>query len=163
MEQQTNIIRADDKSIREMLDKTKYIVDFFQREYRWERKHIEQLIDDLTTKFLANYDDSHERKEVQNYERYYLGPIVLSVKRDGRSIIDGQQRLASITLLLIYLNALQKDKKDTVPVNELIFSERFFVNVAFLNSSRYFILFIPNLPFLLKRLMFLPHLFHLFC
>ena len=28
MEQQTNIIRADDKSIREMLDKTKYIVDF---------------------------------------------------------------------------------------------------------------------------------------
>jgi len=127
MEQQTNIIRADDKSIREMLDKTKYIVDFFQREYRWERKHIEQLIDDLTTKFLANYDDSHERKEVQNYERYYLGPIVLSVKRDGRSIIDGQQRLASITLLLIYLNALQKDKKDTVPVNELIFSERFSV------------------------------------
>jgi len=40
MEQQTNIIRADDKSIREMLDKTKYIVDFFQREYRWEREQV---------------------------------------------------------------------------------------------------------------------------
>jgi uncharacterized protein with ParB-like and HNH nuclease domain len=76
---------------------------------------------------LANYNNSHERKEVQNYERYYLGPIVLSVKRDGSSIIDGQQRLASITLLLIYLNTLQKDKKDTVPVNDLIFSERYSV------------------------------------
>ncbi len=42
------------KTVREVLDKVKYIVDFFQREYRWEKKQIEQLIDDLTTKFLKN-------------------------------------------------------------------------------------------------------------
>jgi len=127
MDQQTKIIDASDKSVRQVLDKVKYIVDFFQREYRWQRKHIEQLIDDLTTKFFANYDASHERKEVQNYERYYLGPIVLSIKKDGHSIIDGQQRLASITLLLIYLNNLQEDRKDTVSVKDLIFSEKYSV------------------------------------
>ena len=125
MEPQTKIIRADDKNIRAMLDKTKYIVDFFQREYRWERKHIEQLIDDLTIKFLANYDKAHGRSEVQNYERYYLGPVVLSEGDGSRSIIDGQQRLTSITLLLIYLNNLQKDKEDKVAIQDLIFSEKY--------------------------------------
>ncbi len=125
MEKQTKIIRADDKSVREMLDKTKYIVDFFQREYRWERKHLEQLVDDLTVKFFANYEDSHARTEVQNYERYYLGPVVLSSKENGLSIIDGQQRLTSITLFLIYLNNLQKEKANQVPIQDLIFSEKF--------------------------------------
>lgn len=127
MEQQAKIIDASAKSVRQVLDKVKYIVDFFQREYRWQRKHIEQLIDDLTTKFFANYDPSHERREVQDYERYYLGPMVLSIKRDGRSIVDGQQRLTSITLLLIYLNTLQKNRKDTVSVKDLIFSEKYSV------------------------------------
>lgn len=128
MDHQTKIIDAHDKNIRLVLDKVKYTVDFFQREYRWQRKHIEQLIDDLTTKFSNNYKLFHEREEVQNYERYYLGPIVLSIKKDGLSIIDGQQRLASVTLLLIYLNNLQKDKKeDKVSVDNLIFSEKYSV------------------------------------
>jgi uncharacterized protein with ParB-like and HNH nuclease domain len=118
-------IHADDKTVRDVLDKVKYIVDFFQREYRWERKQIEQLIDDLTTKFLANYDDTHERKEVKNYDRYYLGPIVLSDKKEGLSIIDGQQRLTSVTLLLIYLNNLQAGRKDVVALKDLIFSEKY--------------------------------------
>lgn len=118
-------IHADDKTVRDVLDKVKYIVDFFQREYRWERKQIEQLIDDLTTKFLANYEESHERKEVKNYDRYYLGPIVLSDKKEGLSIIDGQQRLTSITLLLVYLNNLQNERKDVVALKDLIFSEKY--------------------------------------
>ncbi len=65
-------IDANGKTLRDILDKVKYTVDFFQREYRWEKKQIEQLIDDLTSKFLSNYKESHERKEVNVYEKYYL-------------------------------------------------------------------------------------------
>ncbi len=47
-------------------------------------------------------------------------------KKDGQSfIIDGQQRLTSITLLLIYLNNLQSDYEEFVDVSPLIFSEKF--------------------------------------
>ena len=42
-----------------------------------------------------------------------------------KSIIDGQQRITSITLFLIYLNHLQKDKAQKVSISELIFSEKF--------------------------------------
>lgn len=120
-----NEIRAEDKSVRQVLDNVKYVVDFFQRDYRWEKKHIEQLIIDLTNKFTENYDETDTREEVEKYERYFLGPIVLSKKDEGMSIIDGQQRLTSITLLLIYLNNLQKDRADRQDFNNLIFSEKY--------------------------------------
>lgn len=118
-------VKADAKTVREILDKNKYEIDVFQREYAWERKQIEQLIADLESKFLADYDESDERKNVQNYSKYYLGSIIISLKDNKKSIIDGQQRLTSITLLLIYLNNLQKRQTDTVQINELIFSEKY--------------------------------------
>ncbi len=118
-------IKAMDKTVKDILNNVKYTVDFFQREYRWQRKHIEQLIEDLTNSFLSDYDKGHDRREVQNYERYFLGPFVLSQKKDGKSIIDGQQRLTSLTLLLIYLNNLQKGREEKVSISDLIFSEKF--------------------------------------
>jgi len=118
-------IDADDKTLVEILKAQKFSIDYFQREYRWERKHIEQLIDDLETAFLNNYDPDHEREEVENYNSYYMGPLVMSNKEGKLSIIDGQQRLTSLTLLLVYLNHLQKDLSDKEAVDDLIFSEKF--------------------------------------
>jgi len=118
-------IDAEDKSVSEILDKKKYTIDFFQREFRWERKHVEQLIADFETAFLQDYDEEDEREEVQNYSRYYLGPIVLSKKEGELSIIDGQQRLTTLTLLLIYLNNLQEGRKETVDIKNLIYSEKY--------------------------------------
>ena len=121
----TEQIKADAKTVRELLDKVKYKIDFFQREYKWQFKQIEQLIEDLTERFTSKYDNSHGRKDVQNYPKYFMGPIILSVNGNGRSIIDGQQRLTSITLLLIYLNNLQRDRPDKVEIKDLIFSEKY--------------------------------------
>jgi len=121
----TEQIKADAKTVRELLDKVKYKIDFFQREYKWQLKQIDQLIEDLTERFSSKYDDSHERKVVRNYPKYFMGPIILSLNDNGRSIIDGQQRLTSITLLLIYLNNLQKGRTDKVEINDLIFSEKY--------------------------------------
>lgn len=118
-------VKADAKTVREILDKNKYEIDVFQREYAWERKQIEQLLADLEFKFLSDYDESDERKNVQNYSKYYLGSIIISLKDNKRSIIDGQQRLTSITLLLIYLNNLQKSQDVKVQINDLIFSEKY--------------------------------------
>lgn len=118
-------IDADDKTLVEILDQQKFTIDYFQREYRWERKHIEQLIDDLETAFTNNYDPKHKRSEVENYNSYYMGPLVMSSKDGKLSIIDGQQRLTSITLLLIYLNHLQEEKPVKETVEGMIFSEKF--------------------------------------
>jgi uncharacterized protein with ParB-like and HNH nuclease domain len=122
----SNKIEAGDKSIRELLKDQKYFIDYFQREYRWEQRHIVQLIEDLSQAFLNSYTMGDERKSVSGYRNYYLGPIVLSSDIDGRhSIVDGQQRLTSITLLLIYLNHRQKNLAEKTNITDLIYSERY--------------------------------------
>ena len=125
MSKLSNKIEAHDRSISEVLDDKKYTVDYFQREFKWEERHIEQLVSDLTTSFLNEYRHEHKRKDIENYNSYYLGPFVVSVKDGQRSIIDGQQRLTSLTLLLIYLNNLQKELDLTEKLESLIFSEKY--------------------------------------
>lgn len=51
--------------------------------------------------------------------------MVLSHKRGERYVVDGQQRLTTLTLLLIYLHNLQQGHSDQVDVRDLIYSERF--------------------------------------
>lgn len=117
------IINADDKTIKQVLDQ-KFNIDFFQREYNWQKKHVEQLLVDLEGKFKSFYDKSHERRDVANYGRYYLGPIILSEKTGIKSIIDGQQRLTSLNLLLIYLRHLLKESDEDLAgeIARLIYS-----------------------------------------
>ena len=82
----------------------KFSVDFYQREYVWQKKHMEDLIRDLSTEFLKNWKEDHALAKVSEYDPYYMGEIVLSTRSGQRSsIIDGQQRITTLTLLLIYL------------------------------------------------------------
>lgn len=119
------IINADDKTIKQVLSQ-KFNIDFFQREYNWQRKHVEQLLVDLEGKFKSFYSKSHERRDVANYGRYYLGPIILSEKNGIKSIIDGQQRLTSLNLLLIFLRHLVKNNADmAAKIAPLIYSESY--------------------------------------
>jgi uncharacterized protein with ParB-like and HNH nuclease domain len=120
-----NKIDAQSKSVSDLLSNKKYAIDYYQREYKWETKQITELLEDLEAKFLDNYEEGHSRIEVERYRHYFLGSIIVS-NRDGKKfIIDGQQRLTSLTLLLIYLDNLQRDRPEQVPVSNLIFSEKY--------------------------------------
>ncbi|GHV14274.1 hypothetical protein FACS189491_10390 [Spirochaetia bacterium] len=120
-----NRIEAKDITIKLLLSDKKFFIDYFQREYRWENKHITKLIEDLTTSFMKCYDPSHGRKEVANYQNYYLGPVVFNENEGKMSIIDGQQRITSITLLLIYLKHLQEGNSAKVNIDDLIYSDNY--------------------------------------
>lgn len=118
-------IQAKTRSVRELLSDTKYGIDYYQREYKWQTKQIVELVSDLTSAFLEEYQPQHERKEVASYGHYFLGSIVISQPDEKKQIVDGQQRLTSLTLLLIYLHNIQKDRTDTVSVEKMIFSEEY--------------------------------------
>jgi len=120
-----NKILGKAKTVRELLKGVKYSIDYYQREYRWGTKQILELLNDLTNKFLEQYDPKHSRKEVEKYPHYFLGSIIISSKDAGKFIVDGQQRLSSRTLRLIMLRNLQDDRADKVNIDELIYSERF--------------------------------------
>src|SRR5205823_10278955 len=91
------------KTVRELLAGRKYSIDYYQREYKWQTKQVGELIDDLANKFLESYEPGHERSAVAEYGHYFVGSIIVSDKDGQKFIIDGQQRLTTLTLLLIYV------------------------------------------------------------
>ena len=129
-------IRGDAKTVRQLLSGAKYGIDYYQREYKWEKKQVQELINDLVDKFLDDYDPNHERSQVGKYGHYFLGSIIISDKEGQKFLIDGQQRLTTLTLLLIFLHHAQADREDKVQISELIFSEKY--------SSRSFNLDVPG-------------------
>lgn len=118
-------ILGEAKTVRELLKGVKYSIDYYQREYKWQEKQVRELVDDLTGKFLEGYDPAHVRNKVAGYPHYFLGSIIVSKKDSTRYVVDGQQRLTSLTLLLILLRTLQRGRSDQVNVDELIVSEKY--------------------------------------
>ena len=91
------------RNIQQLLQTQSFSIDEYQREYKWDKKNIIELLTDLQDKFLNCYQAHHETNAVSDYEDYFLGSIIVS-KRNGKNfLVDGQQRVTSITLLLIYL------------------------------------------------------------
>ncbi|MDB4794679.1 DUF262 domain-containing HNH endonuclease family protein [bacterium] len=115
-------IRGTAKNIRALLGGAKFAIDYYQREYRWEKKQVNELIDDLSDKFLESHEAGNERSAVENYGHYFLGPIIISDKEGKRFIVDGQQRLTSITLLLIFIHQQLKDEDQKGQISDLIFA-----------------------------------------
>jgi uncharacterized protein with ParB-like and HNH nuclease domain len=113
------------KTIRGLLSDQRYSIDYYQREYRWQRKQLQELISDLTEQFLSSYSPEDERRAVQGYEHYFLGSVILSKRDNEVYIVDGQQRLTTLTLLLIYLHNLQGNRTDRVKLEDMIFAEKY--------------------------------------
>lgn len=88
------------RTIAQLLEKRSFSIDEYQREYKWEQKQIEELINDLRQKFVGSYRPEDATTEISKYTDYFLGPIIVTEKN---ALVDGQQRITSLTLLLIYL------------------------------------------------------------
>ena len=91
----------------------------FQRRFAWDRGDIEDLWEDITLAFVGESDE------------YFLGPLVLEGDRPRhkRPIIDGQQRLATITMILaairnrlaeLHSNGVEWAIKSAMKLHELI-------------------------------------------
>ena len=117
-------IEGSPKNLKQLLQNTKYSIHYYQREYMWQRKHIEELIDDLTSEFSEYYRPGDSRPAVADYGAYFMGSIVLAGRENA--IIDGQQRFTSLTLLLMYLNnRLKAIGQSYNMIETMIFSESF--------------------------------------
>lgn len=118
-------IDAKARNVRELLGGKKYTIDYFQREYRWRTKEIRELITDLTGRFLQSWKEDQSRADVAKYPSYFLGPIIVSGESGGTSVIDGQQRLTSLSILLIWLLHGLTEEEDRKQIADLIFTRQF--------------------------------------
>ena len=113
------------RSVRELLAGRKYSIDYYQREYKWQKKQVADLLDDLAAKFLESHDEGNDRSAVADYSHYFLGSIIICDKDGQKFIIDGQQRLTTLTLLLIFVQHQLEDDEQKGQIADLIFSQKY--------------------------------------
>src|SRR4051794_28950612 len=66
------------RSVQQLLQSQSFSIDEYQREYKWEKENVDELITDLQEKFLSCYQPGHEPAKVASYEDYFLGSIIVS-------------------------------------------------------------------------------------
>ena len=90
------------KSLEEIFQ-SKYIVPLYQRNYAWEEEEISQLLQDL----YENFKRSKSNSELN----YFIGSLVVLKRKDGFfEVIDGQQRLTTLSILLKILDLVKESK-----------------------------------------------------
>jgi uncharacterized protein with ParB-like and HNH nuclease domain len=82
-----------------------YFIDFYQRDYKWRKEHIQKLLEDLFYRFNLDYKSDYDVTEqaISEYDWYYMNTYVTNIYNGHTFIVDGQQRFTSLTLILIKL------------------------------------------------------------
>lgn len=104
-----------------------FVIPVYQRNYDWGKYHCKQLFDDLID--VAKMNRTH-----------FLGSIVSIYHDDGEDreylIIDGQQRLTTISLLLLALYKIIDEKKLNTEINKEQIRDEYLVNKYSKNDKK---------------------------
>lgn len=119
------LINGTARTVSELFANRKYGLDYYQREYTWTEANVTELLSDLSAAFQHDYDPDDERHQVAAYRPYFLGPLVTSTVGGIRFLVDGQQRLTTLTLLLIHLDHLLAGVDGAGQIGPLIHSSKF--------------------------------------
>lgn len=121
-------VKAKEYYIKDFLsNKFLFEIPNYQRQYCWNKENINQLIDDIIDAIENNRDDYGDNFDL--YEPYFIGSIILCTKnsRDDGSglydVIDGQQRLTSITMLVAVIRDLIENKEYKNVLSSLIYQK----------------------------------------
>jgi hypothetical protein len=99
-----------------------FTVEYYQREYAWQKIQLEELVNDLARSFLATYQPDHPRSQVAGYPPYFLGPIITYTSAGISYLVDGQQRVTTLALLLMFLRSKSTDEEQRVSLSGLVYS-----------------------------------------
>lgn len=110
------IFKPENKSIKQIFGDTDafYQMPIYQRPYSWDKERIEQLWYDILEAFKNNITDNSIDPN------YFLGSIVVVKKSDNYEVVDGQQRLTTLTILFCTLRDLDlKIKQGNIVSNSI--------------------------------------------
>lgn len=105
-------VTTDRRSVQQCLEQ-RYALPTYQRDYKWETKHLRELLEDIQDVFFGEFDEKHARTEVSNYEKYFLGTIITIPADEGRrAIVDGQQRITTLALITAFFERLSAKRPE---------------------------------------------------
>ena len=133
-------IAPDKQNIDRVFSNTTYYIDFYQRQYKWNDAPVRRLLEDVFYKFNEEYNkfkdsDIPLNQLISKYSWYYLNTYVTNIVDGKLFVVDGQQRLTTITPILIklyHLSSKYNSKLSGWLKNKIIgqsgFEEEFWMN-----------------------------------
>ncbi|MFX4153970.1 DUF4357 domain-containing protein [Aliarcobacter butzleri] len=94
-------------------DQRNYYIPLYQRKYAWTKDNVKKLVSDIK--------EASDLKSGLSYQPYFIGGLVLSQEsiegpertKKSLEVIDGQQRLTTITLLLsVCIQQIKSKERD---------------------------------------------------
>ena len=121
-------IHAHEICIKDLFaDKFLFEVPNFQRPFAWEKEQFDQLFSDIADALQDNILIHGDK--IDQYEPYFLGSIILWTKQQKDvgsgvyAIVDGQQRLVSLTILMAVIRDLIADSKAKTNLQRRLYQE----------------------------------------
>jgi len=109
-------IQPNNQTVEKCLRQRTYYIDFYQREYVWNKETVTILLDDIFYSFELAYEE-HKGKDltpeiIAKYNWYYLNIYISNTIEGKEYIVDGQQRLSTLCLIATKLFHLASEKKE---------------------------------------------------
>lgn len=96
-------ITPEKQTVEICLKNKSYYIDFYQREYVWSKETVEILLRDIFYAFELSYEeykDAELSQEIlEKFNWYYLNIFITNNINGKVYIVDGQQRLSTLTLI----------------------------------------------------------------
>jgi hypothetical protein len=117
-------MKANETKVEDFLssNKTQFVIPVYQRNYDWTTGQCTQLLDDILEVGTSNKMNAHFIGSIVNvHDDVYTASRIKEL-----TVIDGQQRLTTLTLVYLVLHRLAKDLQNEGLVNEI--SETYLIN-----------------------------------
>lgn len=92
---------------------TRFEIPKFQREYCWEQEQWDSFWEDITKKEIGNF---------------FIGAIILLPAEKGYEIVDGQQRMTTISIFLIALRNISSNIESLIGISNSIHNDFLYPN-----------------------------------
>lgn len=117
-------MKASETKVEDFLssNKTQFVIPVYQRNYDWSTSQCKQLLDDILEVGTSKKMNAHFIGSVV----YVHDDVYTSSRIKELTIIDGQQRLTTLTLIYLALYRLAIEMKNEALVNEI--SETYLIN-----------------------------------
>lgn len=117
-------MKANETKVEDFLssNKTQFVIPVYQRNYDWTTGQCKQLLDDILEVGVSKRMNAHFIGSIV----YVHDDVYTASSTKELTVIDGQQRLTTLTLIYLVIHRLAIDLKNEGLVNEI--SETYLIN-----------------------------------
>ena len=125
-------MKANETKVEDFLssNKTRFVIPVYQRNYDWTTGQCKQLLDDILEVGTSKKMNAHFIGSIV----YVHDGVYTASRIKELTVIDGQQRLTTLTLVYLVLHKLAKDLKNEGLVNEI--NETYLINKFSLEEEK---------------------------